>query len=212
MHIQSHTLHILYAWDIECAYACSDMLLCLCMKCTKLLPVLPTLPVHCSIPCLHYAYVLLRISFTIASHTFHSFPHKFCLSLSISLPPSPHYLPSSASHFSSLPPFLCLPLFLTTYFLPLPFSLFSTPLLSTSPSLINAVDNVQLLDETIQHNLLLGMRPKSTHYQQKFDPGKVSGSSRTQSTCWGCGQRECSTAYCPPKSINGGGRGVGGGR
>jgi hypothetical protein len=36
------------------------------------------------------------------------------------------------------------------------------------------VDNVQLLDETIQHNLLLGMRPKSTHHHQKFDPGKVS--------------------------------------
>ena len=47
---------------------------------------------------------------------------------------------------------------------------------SFSPSLSLAVDNVQLLDETIQHNLLLGMRPKSTPHHQKFDPGKVSRS------------------------------------
>ncbi|CAI8031871.1 hypothetical protein GBAR_LOCUS18053, partial [Geodia barretti] len=42
------------------------------------------------------------------------------------------------------------------------------------------VDNVQLLDETIQHNLLLGMRPKSTPHHQKFDPGKPNGSIRVK--------------------------------
>ena len=47
--------------------------------------------------------------------------------------------------------------------------------LSFSP---HTVDNVQSLDETIQHNLLLGMRPMSVpaRHQQQFDwtPGRVS--------------------------------------
>ena len=73
------------------------------------------------------------------------------------------FLPPSPSPPSSLP--------LTPFSHTLP----SCPPPSSPPPLPPA-DNVQLLDETIQHNLMLGMRqkPVSFLHHQKLDPGKVS--------------------------------------